>query len=198
MKTLLIKKTLLCFLLLFSTISIAQRGTRVGYIDMNVILENMDEYQNASKLLDDNIKQWKKEIELKKIQLKQFQDQLNAERILLTAELIADRELEIQDFASEVISLQEKRFGPSGDMIIQRSKLLQHIQDQVMAVVKIIAEEKKYDFIFDRSSEVTMLYSAKNYDISDLVIKRINRQQRIENRLNQIESIKQQPTSSQN
>ncbi|MBT6160895.1 MAG: OmpH family outer membrane protein [Flavobacteriaceae bacterium] len=198
MKTLLIKKTLLCFLLLFSTISIAQRGTRVGYIDMNVILENMDEYQNASKLLDDNIKQWKKEIELKKIQLKQFQDQLNAERILLTAELIADRELEIQDFASEVINLQEKRFGPSGDMIIQRSKLLQPIQDQVMAVVKIIAEEKKYDFIFDRSSEVTMLYSAKNYDISDLVIKRINRQQRIENRLNQIESIKQQPTSSQN
>ena len=198
MKTLLIKKTLLCFLLLFSTISIAQRGTRVGYIDMNVILENMDEYQNASKLLDDNIKQWKKEIELKKIQLKQFQDQLNAERILLTAELIADRELEIQDFASEVINLQEKRFGPSGDMIIQRSKLLQPIQDQVMAVVKIIAEEKKYDFIFDRSSEVTILYSAKNYDISDLVIKRINRQQRIENRLNQIESIKQQPTSSQN
>lgn len=198
MKTLLIKKTLLCFLLLFSTISIAQRGTRVGYIDMNVILENMDEYQDASKLLDDNIKQWKKEIELKKIQLKQFQDQLNAERILLTAELIADRELEIQDFASEVINLQEKRFGPSGDMIIQRSKLLQPIQDQVMAVVKIIAEEKKYDFIFDRSSEVTMLYSAKNYDISDLVIKRINRQQRIENRLNQIESIKQQPTSSQN
>ena len=198
MKTLLIKKTLLCFLLLFSTISIAQRGTRVGYIDMNVILENMDEYQNASKLLDDNIKQWKKEIELKKIQLKQFQDQLNAERILLTAELITDRELEIQDFASEVINLQEKRFGPSGDMIIQRSKLLQPIQDQVMAVVKIIAEEKKYDFIFDRSSEVTMLYSAKNYDISDLVIKRINRQQRIENRLNQIESIKQQPTSSQN
>ena len=152
MKTLLIKKTLLCFLLLFSTISIAQRGTRVGYIDMNVILENMDEYQNASKLLDDNIKQWKKEIELKKIQLKQFQDQLNAERILLTAELIADRELEIQDFASEVINLQEKRFGPSGDMIIQRSKLLQPIQDQVMAVVKIIAEEKKYYFIFDRSS----------------------------------------------
>jgi len=198
MKTLLIKKTLLCFLLLFSSISIAQRGTRVGYIDMNVILENMDEYQNASKLLDDNIKQWKKEIELKKIQLKQFQDQLNAERILLTAELIADRELEIQDFASEVINLQEKRFGPSGDMIIQRSKLLQPIQDQVMAVVKIIAEEKKYDFIFDRSSDVTMLYSAKNYDISDLVIKRINRQQRIENRLNQIESIKQQPTSSQN
>jgi Skp family chaperone for outer membrane proteins len=160
----------------------AQRGTRVGYIDMNVILENIDEYQEASQLLDKNIANWKKEIELKKIQLKQYQDQLNTERILLTPELINDREVEIQDFASDIVNLQEKRFGPRGDMIIQRSKLIQPVQDQVMSVVKLIAEEKKYDFIFDRSSNVTMLYSAKNYDISDLVIKRINRQQRIQNK----------------
>jgi len=36
----------------------------------------------------------------------------------------------------------------------------------------------------------TMLYSAKNYDISDLVIKRINRQQKIQNRKEQIEGFK--------
>ena len=176
----------------------AQRGTRVGYIDMNVILENIDEYQEASQLLDKNIANWKKEIELKKIQLKQYQDQLNTERILLTPELINDREVEIQDFASDIVNLQEKRFGPRGDMIIQRSKLIQPVQDQVMSVVKLIAEEKKYDFIFDRSSNVTMLYSAKNYDISDLVIKRINRQQRIQNKRNQLEALKSKTTTSKN
>jgi Skp family chaperone for outer membrane proteins len=176
----------------------AQRGTRVGYIDMNVILENIDEYQEACQLLDKNIANWKKEIELKKIQLKQYQDQLNTERILLTPELINDREVEIQDFASDILNLQEKRFGPRGDMIIQRSKLIQPVQDQVMSVVKLIAEEKKYDFIFDRSSNVTMLYSAKNYDISDLVIKRINRQQRIQNKKNQLEALKSKTTTSKN
>ena len=75
-------------------------------------------------------------------------------------------------------------------MIVQRSKLIQPVQDQVMSVVKLIAEEKKYDFIFDRSSNVTMLYSAKNYDISDLVIKRINRQQRIQKKKDQLEALK--------
>ena len=49
-----------------------------------------------------------KEIELKKIQLKRIEDQFAVEKILLTPELIADRELEIKDFASEIISLQEK------------------------------------------------------------------------------------------
>ena len=53
--------------------------------------------------------------------------------------------MEIQDFASEIIRLQEKRFGPIGDMIIQRSKLIQPLQDQVMTIVKQVAEENKYN-----------------------------------------------------
>ena len=195
------KKIKFLFIVFISIISIptfAQKGTRVGYIDMNIILKNIDEYNKASTLLDKNIEKWKKEIELKKIQLNQYEDQLNTERILLTPELINDRELEIKDFASEIINLQEKRFGPKGDMIIQRSKLIQPVQDQVLSVVKQIAEEKKYDFIFDRSSSLTMLYSAKIYDISELVIKRINRQQRIQNRKNQIEKLKNISSSSKN
>ena len=189
---------LFIFILSFCNILNAQRGTRVGYIDMNIILESVVEYKKASQLLDKNIENWKKEIELKKIQLKQIEDQLNVERILLTPELIKDRELEIQDFALDIINLQEKRFGPVGDMILQRSKLIQPVQDQVLTIVKQIAEEKKYDFIFDRSSSVTMLYSAKIYDISDLVIKKINRQQRIQNRKDQLEKLKSKTSSLNN
>lgn len=197
------KRNLPLFLLFIFTLSFcnilnAQRGTRVGYIDMNIILESVVEYKKASQLLDKNIENWKKEIELKKIQLKQIEDQLNVERILLTPELIKDRELEIQDFALDIINLQEKRFGPVGDMILQRSKLIQPVQDQVLTIVKQIAEEKKYDFIFDRSSSVTMLYSAKIYDISDLVIKKINRQQRIQNRKDQLEKLKSKTSSLNN
>ena len=184
--------------ILFSLIVSGQRGTKVGYIDMAIILETVDEYNKASNLLDKNIENWKKEIELKKLELEQIQDQLDAERIIFTPELINDREMEIQDFASEIIRLQEKRFGPSGDMIIQRSKLMQPLQDQVMTIVKQVAEENKYDFIFDRSSTATMLYSAKNYDISDLVIKRINRQQKIQKRRDQIEALKSKASSLKN
>ena len=194
-----LKRNLYKLIFLFMCIAaFAQKGTRVGYMDMNVILENISEYNKANDLLDKNIENWKKEIELKKVQLRQYEEQLNIERILLTPELIKDREVEIQIFASEIISLQEKRFGPKGDMIVQRSKLIQPVQDQVLSVVKQIAEEKKYDFIFDRSSSLTMLYSAKNYDISDLVIKRINRQQRIQNRKDQIEKLKSKSSSVNN
>ncbi len=186
-----IQRRLFLFFALFGLMQLqAQRGVRIAYIDMNIILDNIDEYQKANALLNDRIVEWKKEIELKKIQLQQYENQLEAERVLLTPELITDRELEIKDFATEIIALQEKRFGPKGDRIIQRNKLIKPIQDQVLAIVQDIAKESKYDFVFDRSADVVMLYSSKNYDISDLVLKRINRQEKIKARKERLEAIK--------
>jgi len=167
----------------------AQRGVRIAYIDMDVILSKNKEFVTASQLLDEKISQWKKEIELKKIQLKRMEDQFAVEKILLTPELIADRELEIKDFAGELISLQEKRFGPNGDMMIQKNQLLKPVQDQVLSIVQVIAKERKYDFVFDRSSDIIMLYSAKNYDISELVLRKIQVQERIKERKEKINSV---------
>tara|TARA_B100000963_G_scaffold107006_1_gene92979 strand:- start:34338 stop:34925 length:588 start_codon:yes stop_codon:yes gene_type:complete len=185
MKTELLFISTLCML---SMTIHAQRGARIAYLDMNVILSKNKEFITANRLLDEKTAQWKKEIELKKTQLKRIEDQFAVEKILLTPELIADRELEIKDFASEVISLQEKRFGPNGDMMIQKNQLLKPVQDQILSIVQDIAKERKYDFVFDRSSDVIMLYSAKNYDISDLVLRKIQVQERIKERKEKINS----------
>ena len=181
---------LIFILFVIPSILHGQRGARIAYIDMDVILNKNKEFSTANMLLDEKISQWKKEIELKKIKLKQIQDQFTVEKILLTPELIEDRELEIRDFASEIVSLQEKRFGPNGDMMIQKNQLFKPVQDQVLSIVQDVAKERKYDFVFDRSSDVIMLYSAKNYDISDLVLKRIQVQERIKERKEKINSAK--------
>ena len=160
----------------------AQRGVRIGYIDMDVILENVDEYKTANQLLNKKVETWKKEIELQKLQLKKLEDALNAEKALLTPNLILDREQEINGFANDIVNLQTQKFGPGGALMLQKSKLLKPIQDRVLGIVREIARERKYDFIFDRSSDLVMLYSAKNYDISDLVLRKINSQDRIKDR----------------
>jgi Skp family chaperone for outer membrane proteins len=183
-----IKLFLTAVLCLLSLAVHAQRGARIAYIDMDVILSKNKEFRTANQLLDEKITQWKKEVELKKIQLKRLEDQFAVEKILLTPELISDREMEIKDFASEIVSLQEKRFGPNGDMMIQKNQLLKPVQDQVLSIVQDIAKERKYDFVFDRSSDIIMLYSAKNYDISDLVLRRIQAQERIKERKEKINS----------
>ena len=182
------------FVFLFTLVqqSYAQRGVRLAYIDMDEILENVEEYKTAATLLDKNVANWKKDIELKKMELKGREEQLQAEKVLLTQELIEDRKLELQLFRSEIIDLQTKYFGPTGDYIQQKNNLLKPIQDQVLSIVRQIAQERKYDFVFDRSSDLVMLYSAKNYDISNLVLQRINAQVRIKERKKQIEERKAQ------
>ncbi len=186
-------RPLLFVLLLFTTqLSIAQRGVRLAYIDMDEILENIEDYKTARSLLDKSVATWKKDIELKKMELKGREEQLQTEKVLLTQELIEDRKQEIELFRTEIIDLQTKYFGPKGNYIQQKNNLLKPIQDQVLSIVRKIAQERKYDFVFDRSSDLVMLYSAKNYDISNLVLQRINAQERIKARKKQIEDRKAQ------
>ena len=169
------KASLLFFLCLMATSIYAQRSVRIGYIDTEYILENITEYSETNAQLDSKIQQWKSEIETRLTELEDQKKQLNNERILLTNELISEREEDLQIIENEIIEYQQKRFGPNGDLMIQKKLLIQPIQDQIFAAVQEIAASKKYDFIFDKSADVVMLYSADRYDISEQVLRTINR-----------------------
>ena len=151
------------------------RGVKVGYIDMEYILQNVPDYTEAKNQLEQKAQKWKQEVELKKNEVTKLKEALKTERVLLTKELIAEREEEIVLQETALLDYQQKRFGPNGDLTIQKTVLTQPIQDQVFNAVQDIAEAKKYDFIFDKTSDLTMLFAAKRYDISDQVIRTITR-----------------------
>jgi Skp family chaperone for outer membrane proteins len=156
-------------------ISNAQRGVRIGYIDTEYILQNVPEYQEATMQLDGKVQQWKAEIEQRLSGIDTKKNQLNSERVLLTKELYEERLEDITFEEAEILDYQQKRFGPNGDLMIQKKQLIQPIQDQIFAAVQEIAGNKQYDFIFDKSADVVMLYSAERFDISELVLRSITR-----------------------
>lgn len=151
------------------------RGVKIGYIDMEYILQNVPDYNEAKNQLEQKAQKWKQEIETKKNEVSRLKDLLATERVLLTKELIEEREEEIAFQEKELLDYQEKRFGPKGDLTIQKAVLAQPVQDQVFNAAQDIAEAKKYDFIFDKTSDLTILFAAKRYDISDQVIRVITR-----------------------
>jgi Skp family chaperone for outer membrane proteins len=156
----------------------AQRGVRIGYIDTEYILQNVPEYQEASSQLDKKVLQWKTEIEKRLTAIEQNKKELDNERILLTKELYVERFEDISFEEAEILDYQQKRFGPSGDLMIQKRQLIEPIQDQIFAAVQEIATTKKYDFVLDKSADVVMLYSAERYDISEQVLRIITRTSR--------------------
>lgn len=160
--------------LLVSFAANAQRGIRVGYIDMDYILENVPEYQEASSQLDAKVKKWKGEIEKKIGEIEEMKKQLQNERVLLTKELIEEREEEIAYEEEQIFEYQQKRFGPGGDLAIQKRQLIEPVQDQVFNAVQEISKNKKYDFVL-RKSEAGVLYVADRLDMSDQVLRSITR-----------------------
>ena len=96
-------------------------------------------------------------------------------KTILTKDLIEEKEEEISLKHDELRRLESLYFGPKGDMFTLRKQLVKPIQDQVYNAIQNIAARKKYDFVFDKSSELVMLYSNKKYDISDLVLASIDR-----------------------
>lgn len=161
--------------LCFTMVTNAQRGTRIGYIDMEYILENVPEYKEATIQLDGKVQRWKLDIEKMNNDVQQMKLNLSNERVLLTKELIEERDEEIKIKEDEMLKYQQDRFGPNGDLDIQRRQLVQPIQDQVFNIVQEIAVNKKYDFIFDKSADIVMLFAAERNDVSDIVLRSINR-----------------------
>ena len=174
------------FLMLFvglvigNTIQAQTRGTKIGFIDMEYILQNVPNYTEAQNQLEQKAQEWKQQVEAKKNAISKLKDALKAEQALLTKELIDERQAEINYLETENLDYQQKRFGSNGDLMLQKSVLTKPIQDQVFTAVQDIAEAKKYDFIFDKTSDLTMLFAAKRFDISDQVLRVLNRAEKRE------------------
>jgi Skp family chaperone for outer membrane proteins len=170
-KLLKMKKVFVFIVLLLSIQnSNAQKGQNIAYIDMEYILENVPEYVEAQNNLNSKIEIWKANLTKLERHIEVLKTDLANENAILTKDLIEEREEDITIKNEELARLEELYFGPTGDLFLLRKQLVKPIQDLVYNSVQDIAKRKKYDFIFDKSSEFVMLYSNKNYDISELVL----------------------------
>ena len=175
------RKLLVLFFFLSFFDSYAQKPLRVGYISMDYILSNIDDYKIANEEYDLKLNLWRKEIESRKNVIESEKKELDFKKPLIPDEIYQNLKDEIEFDEKQLNEYIQKRFGPEGDWLVQEKILIQPIQDEVLAIVQKIAEKNKFDFIFDKSSAIIMLYSEKKYDISELVLKSILRQEKIEN-----------------
>ena len=169
------KIILLAVLLLTATNFWSQRNQIIAYIDMEYILENVPEYIEAQNTLDGKVSKWRKKLDKQARHIEVLKSDLANEKAILTKDLIEEKEEEIAIKQVELRRLESLYFGPKGDLFLVRKQLVKPIQDQVFNAIQSIAKRKKYDFVFEKSSDLIMLYSNKKYDISDLVLSTIDR-----------------------
>ncbi len=167
------RKVLFILAIAMSTIAIAQKPQRIGYIDMEYILENVPEYTDAQSRLNAKVATWQQKLEGIKREIEIMKTDLSNEKPLLTKELINEREEDIQIKEEDLRKLQAAYFGPKGDLYLLRKQLVKPVQDQIYNAVQTIAVRKKYDIVLDKSSDLIMLYANKRFDVSELVLNSI-------------------------
>ena len=162
------KQLILIALVCFASVSQAQK---FAYVDSDYILERIPEYASAEDQLEKLSVNWQSEIEEVYQQIDVLYKKYQADKILLTQEMKNKRESEIINKEKDAKELQRKRFGPEGDLYKKRTELVKPIQDKVYNAIQDFSNEKRYDIIFDKSSNLTTLFSNPDLDKSDDILK---------------------------
>ena len=165
-----IMKKIILITLVYLT-SISTYAQKFAYVDSDYILERMPEYGSAQDQLDKLSLNWQQEIEELYKQIDQLYKKYQADKVLLTQDMKNKRESEIINKEKDAKELQRKRFGPEGDLYKKRKELVRPIQDKVYNAIQDLSNEKRYDIIFDKSSNLIMLFSNPSLDKSDDILK---------------------------
>ncbi len=172
------KKILILLTITFVINSFAQKPQKIGYIDMEYILENVPEYNNAQTKLDAKISKWTSNLDKMKSAIETMRLDLSNEKALLTTDLIQERQEDIDLKQLDLKQAQNNYFGPTGELFLLRKQIVKPVQDQIYNALQEIGKNKKYDMILDKSDELIMLYTNSKFDVSELVLNSIVKDRR--------------------
>ncbi|HXA01801.1 MAG TPA: OmpH family outer membrane protein [Cytophagaceae bacterium] len=155
--------------LLFSGYGIAS-AQKFGFIDADIILKQMPEYAKAENELSELSAGWEKEIGKMKAELDKMNADYKNEEILLTDDMKKERQAAIADKEKALKDFQRKTFGFDGLIFAKRQELMKPVQDKLYSAVEKVAKAKQLQVIFDRSSDLVMIYSNPIHDYTDYVL----------------------------
>ncbi|QXV65222.1 OmpH family outer membrane protein [Mucilaginibacter achroorhodeus] len=166
------RKIILVLFFTFSAFT-AAFAQRFAYVDSDYILKHMPEYVSSQKQLAALSESWQKDVDGRFQEIERLYKAYQADQVLMTPEQRKRREAEIVDKEKAAKDYQRQIFGPDGDLSKKSNALIKPIQDKVSKAVQAVAESENLDMIFDKNSEVIMLYASPRYNKSDQVITRL-------------------------
>ena len=144
----------------------AAQAQRIAYVDVNLILESIQEYQDAQTELDRVAATWRQEIAQEYDKIKAMYNRYQAEQVLMSDEARKQKEDEIMTKEQQEREMQKEKFGPEGELFKRRQELVQPIQEKVYAAIEQYANDKGYDFIFDKGGNAGILFASARYDVT--------------------------------
>ena len=143
---------------------------RFALIDMEYIMENIPEYQQANNELELASQQYQKAVEAKAKEAEALYLAYQKAANTLSATQRTQKEEAIVAKEREAAELRKKYFGPEGEMAQKQEALIAPIQNRIYEAVKQISSQKGYDAVIDRASATSIIFASPRIDISNEVL----------------------------
>jgi outer membrane protein len=158
-------------LALFFVSGTSRSQTKVGYIDSKKIIETMQEAKDAKQRLDNLVQEWQKQLTDLQDSLKRTKDDFEKKRLILSEQLKQQYEKTIKDVETSVSNFKVQKFGDGGEYFQKQVEFMKPVQDRIFKAIETVAKKDDYDYIFDRNSDLLLLYVNEKYDVTAKVQK---------------------------
>ena len=143
---------------------------KLALVDQRRALLSSEGGKAAEKTLSQLQDKKKKELEPRSAQCKKYQEDIEAQRFVLSEEAMQEKMIEFQSCQRDL----ERDFQAAKDeMTVQERKLLAPLAKKLEEAVKEIGKGQEFDLVLDRSTP-GVLYAPDSLDVTDLVIKKLN------------------------
>lgn len=143
---------------------------KIGYVNTDVILEKMPEYQGIDQQLRMLSEEWKKKLEEMQNEIERLKEDYSDREILFTEEVRKQKQEEIRQHVQQREQFLEDKFGSDGEYFQKQKSLLEPIQRKVFEAINLVADRNGYDFVFDRAGDISMLYYRPEWNLNDEVL----------------------------
>ena len=146
---------------------------KIAYVDIAQIMKELPEAQEAQSQLDNQVEKWQTELrELEDEWQAKFND-YDKRKLILTDQGRARAEKDLQELDRRIMDFRDGKFGQNGELFQMEDRIMRPIQDMVFDQVKNLATELDYDYVFDKSGGVMIIYAKDDYDLTAKAIERI-------------------------
>ena len=146
---------------------------KFGYVNTEFVLSKMPGFKEAQDEINILSLSWQDEIQNNYKEIEGMYGALQAEEVLLTKDMRDARLQEIQLKEQEVKEFQKQIFGFEGLFFLKKKELNKPVQDEVFDAVEKVAKNHRLQIVFDKSSDLVMIYTDPIHDYTDFVLEEL-------------------------
>lgn len=160
-----------CVLVVASVPAAAQ--TKIGHVSTEAIMKQLPEAQDAQTQLDGFVAEWQNVLKRMQKEWKDKFDDYDKRKLIMTDQRRADTERELMELDQRISDYRNQKFGQNGELFQKQNELMKPVQDRVFAAIQEVAEEEEYDYVFDKSGEILLMYTNPEYDLTEKVLAKL-------------------------